>query len=363
MANPNRVIGIDLSKSSMEVAILMENDLKLKRKSYKTTKEGQSLFINMLEPTDVIGLETGNGSFVLAKQIIKKVGCKVHVLNAGKLHVIFDSMKKTDKQDAINIAKFVARTPEEELPTVNIPSDEEMRERSSITEYERIGHMKNQSVNALHNLFWNQGITDITKKELKDSDTRKKLINHLPAIYNNQANRIIEQIELFEKQQAILDEEHNQMLKANDETTKISMSMPGMGPKATLALHAWLGDMSRFSSGRQVAYFVGIVPKVDNSGNQIHYGSITKMGPSQIRRVLNQAAWAAIRSKQAEPLVQFYHRIRERRGKGRAICAVQRKMLEILYVMHTSKTLFNPSRNTEALVQKKLKYYKLISKS
>ncbi len=84
-------------------------------KKYKATHEDRQEFISSLRKDDVVALETGNRSFVLAKLIQKQVGCRVYVLNAGKLHIIFKSLKKTDKEDALRIAKFIQRIPEEEL--------------------------------------------------------------------------------------------------------------------------------------------------------------------------------------------------------------------------------------------------------
>ena len=81
------------------------------------------------------------------------MGCTVYVLNAGKLHIIFKSLKKTDKEDALRIAKFIQRIPEEELPTVIIPGGEEMAMRSSATELIRLDRTRTQSINALHSLL------------------------------------------------------------------------------------------------------------------------------------------------------------------------------------------------------------------
>ncbi len=55
---------------------------------------------------------------------------------------------------------------------------------------------------------------------------------------------------------------------------------------------------------------------------------------------MNQAAWAAIRSQDGIILRDFYDRVRSMKGKKKAIVAVARKMLEILWVLHTRKELY-----------------------
>lgn len=360
MATGKRYIGLDLGKRSMEVAMVWDEKNKIERRSYKTTSQDKVRFIERLKETDIIGLETGNSAFYLAKMILDKVGCKVHILNAGKLHVIFESMKKTDKEDAVRIAKFIQRTPEEELPTVKLPSDEELHQRSSVTEQERISRMRTKSINALHNLFWNQGLTDLKRKDFHNAQLRRDNVPLLPKNYRIQAQRLIEQIELFENQLKSIEQEQLEMLASNKEESAIIMSIPGMGPKTTLAIQAYLGKMDRFSSGRQVAYFVGLVPRIDRSGQQNHYGSITKQGPKQVRRLLNQAAWAAIRSKDGINFTRFFLSIKARRGTRRAIVAVARKMLEILFAMFRSNTLYNPGEAAENRVKRKFKMYKII---
>jgi len=361
MTDQKRYIGVDMSKRSFEVAIVRDKSSPLARKKYKASPEGKQAFITSLCKEDVVGFETGNSSFLLAKLIKKKAGCKVHVLNAGKLHLIFKSLKKTDKEDALRIAKFIQRTPEEELPTVAIPSDEELVMRSSATERSRINRSRTQSINALHSLLWNNGIVDYGRNELKQKNSRDKAVQKLPEFYQNQATRLLTLIEKYEQYLQEIDEEQKEHLKRHPEETTISMSIPGIGPTTAFVQLCYLGNMARFASSKQVTYFSGYTPKLDISGDQHHYGAITKRGPRQLRQVMNQAAWAAIRSKDGILLRAFYERVRATRGKKKAIIAVARKMLDILYVLHMRKELYqSPVSPDHSRIINKLRRYGLI---
>jgi transposase len=361
MNDQKRFIGIDISKRSFEVAIVNNADPKILRKKYKATHEDRQEFISSLRKDDVVALETGNSSFVLAKLIQKQVGCTVYVLNAGKLHIIFKSLKKTDKEDALRIAKFIQRIPEAELPTVNIPGDEEMAMRSSATELVRVDGTRTQSINALHSLLWNNGITEFGRNDLRYKKNRDKVIDNLPEEYRAQGIRLLKLIDVYEQCLGEIEEEQKEVLiKHRDEST-ISLSMPGIGPKTAFVLLAFLGNMERFSNSRQVGYFSGFTPSTDISGQQEHNGSITKRGPKQLRRVMNQAAWAAIRCQDGIILREFYDRVRSTKGKKKAIVAVARKMLEILYVLHIKKELYqSPGIADHSRIIAKLKRHRLI---
>lgn len=360
MGDQKRYVGIDMSKRSFEIVIVNESTSQTIRKKYKATHEDRQEFISSLKANDVVALETGNSSFILAKLIQKQVGCKVHVLNAGKLHIIFESLRKTDKEDALRIAKFIQRIPEEELPTVTIPSDEEMAMRSSAVEQIRMDRLRTQSINALYNLLWNNGVTESGRNDLKHKKTRDEMIQKLPEVYREQAERLIKLIDLYEQYLDEIEEKQREVLQKYKEETIISLSMPGIGPKTAFVLLSYLGNMERFQSRTQVGYFSGFTPSIDKSGERERYGSITKRGPKQVRRVMVQAAWGAIRCNGGIIFREMYERIRLTKGKKKAIVAVARKMLEILYILHTRKELYSsPILADHSYVINKIKRYKL----
>jgi len=357
-----RYIGIDLSKRSMEIASVTNDSPKITRCKYTTNMAGQQAFLSILKPNDVVALETGNASFVLASLIKLNTQCKVYVLNAGKLHIIFESLKKTDKSDAVNIAKFIQRHPKEELPVVHIPDEKERALKRSVSESMRLQKERTRFINRLHNLYWDNGITDLKKKDLGNSKNRKTFIQQLSAIFQGEAQRLMQQIDLTEEQIKSIEKEQHEMLKDHLDHVTISMSMPGIGPVTALAILAFLGDMKRFNSGSQVTHFSGYTPKVDRSGDQNHLGSITKRGPKELRRVLNQAAWAAVRSKDHNSFQDLFQRIKAKKGNAKAIVAVARKMLAILYTLHSKQKLFYREDGKEhEMTLKKLSKYKLIT--
>jgi len=90
-----------------------------------------------------------------------------------------------------------------------------------------------------------------------------------------------------------------------------------------------IGDVNDFDDEGKLAAYFGIVPRVSNSNETQHSGRITKRGSKLGRTVLIQCALIA---KRYSPyLHQYYERIKGRRGTGKAIVALARKFLGIIY--------------------------------
>ena len=103
----------------------------------------------------------------------------------------------------------------------------------------------------------------------------------------------------------------------------------------SLCLVHTLGDVSRFSSLRKVAAYVGFDPMEDSSAERKAYGGISKAGSKLLRYLLVEAAQTA--AKDDEQLKQFYRRLLPRRGKARAKVAVARKLLIRCFIMDRSE--------------------------
>ncbi|EMJ47484.1 transposase, IS116/IS110/IS902 family [Leptospira santarosai str. HAI1349] len=102
-----------------------------------------------------------------------------------------------------------------------------------------------------------------------------------------------------------------------------------------------MGDCKRFSSGKQAAYYAGLVPRVDISGDTVRYGKIVSRGCHSIRRLIVQAAWSLVRCQHGGKLKEFYERLYSKKGAKKSIIAVSRKMIEVLYSMIRTGALFD----------------------
>ncbi|EMY26124.1 transposase, IS116/IS110/IS902 family [Leptospira interrogans serovar Australis str. 200703203] len=75
-----------------------------------------------------------------------------------------------------------------------------------------------------------------------------------------------------------------------------------------------MGDCKRFSSAKQAAYYAGLVPRVDISGDTVRYGRIINRGCHSIRRGIVQAAWSLVRCQHGGKVKEFYQRLYLKKG-------------------------------------------------
>ena len=123
-------VGIDISKRSLAVCRLSEGE-KPERKTFKTDPEGMLRLAAWIQKDDLVALEAGNLAFYIARRLTP-VCAKVFVLNPGQLFQITQSMKKTDKEDALILARFIQRTPAAELPIVGRRGRGSQREKKEV---------------------------------------------------------------------------------------------------------------------------------------------------------------------------------------------------------------------------------------
>jgi transposase len=112
------------------------------------------------------------------------------------------------------------------------------------------------------------------------------------------------------------------------------MTVPGVNLICAATFIAAVGDPRRFLTSRKLVAYLGLDPKVRQSGDApARSGRISKRGSAAARWALVEAAWSAV--LQPGPLHAFYDRTRARRGHGKAIVATARKLTVLFWCMLT----------------------------
>ena len=110
------------------------------------------------------------------------------------------------------------------------------------------------------------------------------------------------------------------------------ITIPGVDATVALSIVAAVGDFARFSSPAKLVSYLGLNPRVRQSGaHHPTHGRITKQGRAQARGMLVEAAFAAARVP--GPLRAFYERVRARRGMQIAIVATARKLAVLCWYL------------------------------
>ena len=112
------------------------------------------------------------------------------------------------------------------------------------------------------------------------------------------------------------------------------MTVPGVNLICAASFIAAVGDPNRFMTSRKLVAYLGLDPRVRQSGEgPPRSGRISKRGSPSARWALVEAAWTAV--LQPGPLHGFYERTKARRGHGKAVVATARKLAVLFWCMLT----------------------------
>jgi transposase len=341
-----RYVGIDLGKRTWVMILVRrtgklvknergeeEPEEKLGTYQGRTSAEGRAKLYQKLRSADKVALEAGNLAFIMAKELEKTVGCEVRVLHPSHLPIIYQTDKKTDKEDALKLAHLLTDRPDSRLPIVPVPSDEEMARRKTLASYAREQRSRNQGINRLHALFVHQGITTIVRKDLATQEEREAVVGQLTGIEREEAEHLVACLALYEGRIAALEKRMAEQV-AGDEQIERLQSVPGVGPKVSFAFSAYI-QAERFSNASQVSNYLGLVPRVSMSGSIVKYGRITKRGNGYLRALLVQAAWAVTWSRNGGALRERIEYMTQVKGLGKkkAIVAIARRLAVVMYTL------------------------------
>lgn len=130
------------------------------------------------------------------------------------------------------------------------------------------------------------------------------------------------------------------------------MTIPGVNVICAASFIAAVGNAKRFETSRNLVAYLGLDPKVKQSGDEpARSGRISKRGSASARWGLVEAAWSAV--GQPGPLHAFYERLKSRKGHGKAIVATARKLSVLCWCMLTREEDY--AHQQPSLTRKKLR--------
>jgi transposase len=112
-------------------------------------------------------------------------------------------------------------------------------------------------------------------------------------------------------------------------------TIPGIGPLSATALIAAIGDVAQFKNGRQLAAWMGLVPREHSTGGKPRLLGISKRGDVYLRKLLVHGARATLRwiDTKHDERSQWLKALMARRGKNRAAVALANKNARIAWAI------------------------------
>jgi len=287
-------------------------------------------FYRQLPGPVLIGMEsTGNCQWFV--DLIAALGHELWVGDAAKIRASDPRQQKHDRRDAALILKLLL---EGRFPRIWISSGEEKDLRQLLIHRYKLVCIRTQVKNELQHLAMNQGIT---KKRKLWSKAGEKVLRELPLRpWGSRRREDLFRIrEMLNGQLDLLDGAVEEAAQKN-EKAKLLMTQPGVGPITSMAFVLTMGDVNRFQRGKQVASYLGLIPREYSSGGKQRFGSISKQGNRFLRMLLVEAAQVAVR---CDPQMrnEYLHRC-HRKAKGVAKVAAARKLaIRLYWMLRTNK--------------------------
>lgn len=335
-----RIIGLDLSKKHFTGCVLLKEEGFVKRHPINGDMDptGQARFIMKLEEGDWVALEGGTSSSMFARNILEHSKAKVFMLNPTKLHIIFQTAVKTDQKDAVKIAQLLRDMDPQNWPLLEIPSAKKSSERMLISQWIFLKEERTKNINRLHAVFNQCGIPYLKKSDLKEAGKRRSLIEQfLSPIHaaHTVANMLDDSINLLELQLGTMEDEiRDEIIRKSAEESLSWLSLPGVGLITAATCVAYAGDCKRFVNPKQFRNYVGLIPRVSQSGEKNSTYGVNVFGCKPIRRNMMQAAWAVSMRRDDNRMTRLWREYSDRGKKGqKAAVAIANKMLTIGYFL------------------------------
>jgi transposase len=299
--------------------------------------EDMAKFTAKLRPSDQVAVEVTGNTRLFHDAVAPHVE-RVVAVNPSQFKVITHSVKKTDPNDARNLALYLAK---DLLPEVRM-KDKTQAQIASLTQTrDTMVKLRTALKNKVNNVCSAHGV-NLNKESLaSEKGLRVVLEMRFDPLVNLELKIIIGQIRSLNQSIAELEQtigKEGQKLEGHKNLTSIK----GIGGLSAGILLSIIGDIGDFSDEGKLAAYFGIVPRISNSNETEHSGRITKRGTKLGRTTLVQCALIAQRYS---PYLKNSYEKKKSRGTGKAIIALARKFLGIIYRTLKNKWLFEDFPN------------------
>ena len=322
-----RFVALDVARSSVMVAAVDARQQVVLKPRRVAVDELERWSREHLTGTDAVVLEATANAWHLHDQL-RPLVASVTVCHPLLVKLIAAARVKTDRRDALNLARLLAAGL---IPAVWVPPVEVRELRALVSHRQRLVRQRNQARNRLHgvlhrhNLFppagtpfaagqraWWEGLDVAPSEKLRVRqdlallDSLEPLIREVDAELARLSTR-----EPWAGQLAFL------------------VQLPGVGLQTAMVVLAAIGDITRFPAASKLVGYAGLGASVSASGQAQRTGGITKQGRRELRAALVEAAWVAV---QVHPYwKQVFARLERRIGRSKAIVAVARKLLVVIW--------------------------------
>jgi len=261
---------------------------------------------------------------------LKEMGREVHMAHPAEVRRMMGTKKKTDRADSAFLADLLRMG---RLPKAYVPDPEANEERQLLRFRMDLAKKTIVVKNQVHSVLTSAGVTtsefsDLFGRGGSEMLRKVKLHGHQQYILDGH----LKQIELLTAQIEDVERALAKLAQKNP-VARTLMQMKGIDFYSALVILNEIGDVTRFPSAKHLTSYAGLVPRNYQSGDVARTGHIHKEGPKALRAIMGQCANAAV--KGAGKFQRIYKRLEKRIGHQKAVIAVARRMLSVIFVLLT----------------------------
>ncbi len=323
-----RAIGLDVHRDFSVIAVCEDGKVRSAGR-VPSTPEGIATLAQSLRPSDRVALEVTGSCWEVSRLLEPHVN-RVVVVSPDDTGIM-SARAKTDRLDARALALLLSRG---ELEAVWMPDERCRILRRRLARREQLVRSRSRAKNEIHAVLQRRLQGKPPCSDLFGVKGRAWLADlELPAEERESVDAGIRHIEFLDVEVAAVERLIAQQALSWPEIKRL-MSVPGVNLICAASFIAAVGDTRRFMTSRKLVAYLGLDPKVKQSGETpARSGRISKRGSASARWALVEAAWSTV--LQPGPLHAFYERTKARRGHGKAIVATARKLSVLFWCMLT----------------------------
>jgi len=319
------IVGCDFHPRWQQIAMLdAASGEMVERKLVSGNGEVEQFYRSLPVPS-LVGVEScGNSQWFL--ELVEGLGHEVWIGDAAQIRASYVRKQKTDRRDAGHILKLLL---EGRFPRLWRPDAEVRDQRQLLIHRHRLVQIRTRVKNGLQHLAMNRGMQKKSKL-WSEAGQRAFLELPLPGWAGCRRQDLRALLAKLDEQIRPLDAAVEKAAFTHEQA-RLLMTQPGVGAITALAFVLTIGDANRFQRGKQVASYLGLIPREHSSGGKQRLGTISKQGNSFMRMLLVEAAQTAVRLDQG--LRKKYQHRCHHKAKGVAKVAAARKLAVRLYWM------------------------------
>jgi transposase len=333
MQEQQRSIGLDVHRDYVMIAGVNSQQQVILEPCKVTLARFPEWSAEHLRSTDQVALEATSNAWIIYDQMTSVVS-EVMVANAYKVKLISSSRAKTDRHDAVVLAQLLAANL---LPTVWVPPLEVRELRSLVAHRQRLVSDRTTAKNRLHSVLHRHNLQLPAGDPFSEANQTWWQALSLSRAEQLRVRHELAHIQHLSILLAEVEAEiaHLSVEDPWSDQLAFVMQLPGIGLLSGMTILSAIGDIRRFPSASHLVGYSGLASSVHDSGKTHRTGRITKQGRRELRATLVECAWSAVRY--APYWRAIFEQLAHRIGKQKAIVAVARKLLVVIWHVLTNR--------------------------